>query len=236
MEHTELPNKTALVIHGKNNQIIVDSRDLAKEFGRDHKSVLRSLEELYQDGTISRHECVPRDYNTRGRDYRCYELNKAGFLKVMPFIGGRKSREGQRRLVDAFLEQESKLERQSKEREKFAYQIARLSGKDSRAILTEVIQKFIVYATRQGSGSAGRYYCIITKLVYQALISSQPKASSIRELLTAIQLSQLSTIELTAAQALDDDMQSVVAYKVIYQRLKSTLNEFSGFKTALLEG
>jgi phage regulator Rha-like protein len=236
MKHTELPNKTALVIHGKNNQIIVDSRDLAKEFGRDHKSVLRSLEELYQDGTISRHECVPRDYKKRGRDYRCYELNKAGFLKAMPFIGGRKSREGQRRLVDAFLEQESKLERQSKEREKFAYQIARLSGKDSRAILTEVIQKFIVYATRQGSGSADRYYCIITKLVYQALISSQPKASSIRELLTAIQLSQLGTIELTAAQALDDDMQSVVAYKVIYQRLKSTLNEFSGFKTALLEG
>ena len=236
MKHTELPNKTVLVIHGKNNQIIVDSRDLAKEFGRDHKSVLRSLEELYQDGTISRHECVPRDYKKRGRDYRCYELNKAGFLKAMPFIGGRKSREGQRRLVDAFLEQESKLERQSKEREKFAYQIARLSGKDSRAILTEVIQKFIVYATRQGSGSADRYYCIITKLVYQALISSQPKASSIRELLTAIQLSQLGTIELTAAQALDDDMQSVVAYKVIYQRLKSTLNEFSGFKTALLEG
>jgi phage regulator Rha-like protein len=236
MKHTELPNKTALVIHGKNNQIIVDSRDLAKEFGRDHKSVLRSLEELYQDGTISRHECVPRDYKKRGRDYRCYELNKAGFLKAMPFIGGRKSREGQRRLVDAFLEQESKLERQSKEREKFSYQIARLSGKDSRAILTEVIQKFIVYATRQGSGSADRYYCIITNLVYQALISSQPKASSIRELLTAIQFSHLSTIELTSAQALDDGMQSCVAYKVIYQRLKSTLNGFSGFKSALLEG
>ena len=236
MKHTELPNKTVLVIHGKNNQIIVDSRDLAKEFGRDHKSVLRSLEELYQDGTISRHECVPRDYKKRGRDYRCYELNKAGFLKAMPFMGGRKSRAGQRRLVDAFLEQESKLERQSKEREKFAYQIARLSGKDSRAILAEVIQKFVVYATRHGSGSADRYYCIITKLVYQALISSQPKASSIRELLTTIQLSHLSTIELTAAQALDDDMQSGVAYKVIYQRLKSTLNGFSGFKSALLEG
>ena len=68
------------------------------------------------------------------------------------------------------------------------------------------------------------------------MISSQPKASSIRELLTAIQLSHLSTIELTAAQALDDGMQSGVAYKVIYQRLKSTLNVFSGFKTALLEG
>jgi phage regulator Rha-like protein len=236
MNHTELPNKTALVIHGKNNQIIVDSRDLAKEFGRDHKNVLQTLDDLLADGTISRLESKPSDYYKRGKEYRCYELNKAGFLKAMPFMGGRKSREGQRRLVDAFLEQESKLERQSKEREKFAYQIARLSGKDSRAILTEVIQKFIVYATRQGSGSADRYYCIITKLVYQALISSQPKASSIRELLTAIQLSHLSTIELTAAQALDDDMQSGVAYKVIYQRLKSTLNGFSGFKSALLEG
>ena len=236
MIHTELPNKTALVIHGKNNQIIVDSRDLAKEFGRAHKNVLQTLDGLIKDNTISRLESKPRNYKKLGRDYRRYELNKAGFLKAMPFIGGRKSREGQRRLVDAFLEQESKLERQSKEREKFAYQIARLSGKDSRAILAEVIQKFIVYATRQGSGSSDRYYCIITKLVYQALISSQPKASSIRELLTAIQLSHLSTIELTAAQALDDGMQSGVAYKVIYQRIKSTLNVFSVFKTALLEG
>ena len=236
MKHTELPNKTALVIHGKNNQIIVDSRDLAQEFGRRHDNVIQTINKLLADKTVSLLECKERDYKKRGRDYRCYELNKAGFLKAMPFMGGRKSREGQRRLVDAFLEQESKLERQSKEREKFAYQIARLSGKDSRAILTEVIQKFIVYATRQSSGSADRYYCIITKLVYQALISSQPKASSIRELLTAIQLSHLSTIELTAAQALDDDMQSGVAYKVIYQRLKSTLNEFSGFKTTLLEG
>ena len=155
---------------------------------------LRAYDGLIKDNTISRLESKPRNYKKLGRDYRRYELNKAGFLKAMPFIGGRKSREGQRRLVDAFLEQESKLERQSKEREKFAYQIARLSGKDSRAILTEVIQKFIVYATRQSSGSADRYYCIITKLVYQALISSQPKASSIRELLTTIQLSHLSTL------------------------------------------
>jgi phage regulator Rha-like protein len=52
MKYTELPNKTALVIHGKNNQIIVDSRDLAKEFGRDHKNVLQTLDDLLADGTI----------------------------------------------------------------------------------------------------------------------------------------------------------------------------------------
>jgi phage regulator Rha-like protein len=236
MKAADLSNKITLAIHGRNNQICIDSRDLAKEFGRAHKNVLQTLDVLLKDNTISRLESKPRNYKKLGRNYRCYELNKAGFLKAMPFIGGRKSREGQRRLVDAFLALELKLERQSKEREKLACQIARLSGKDSRVILTDVIQMFIMYAKKQGSESADRYYCTITNLAYRALIMSEPKVSNIRELLTAIQLSHLSTIELTAAQALDDDMQSGVAYKVIYQRLKSTLNGFSGFKTALLEG
>lgn len=94
--NTNQDTKTSLnlIIHGNYNQICVDSRDIAKEFGRQHKNVLQTLDDLLADGTISRLECKPREYQKRGRDYRCFELNKAGFLKSMPFIGGRKSREG----------------------------------------------------------------------------------------------------------------------------------------------
>ena len=226
--------KINLVIHGGNNQICVDTRDLAKEFGREHKSVLRTLDDLIADGTISRHEFEPRTYKKRGKEYRCFELNKAGFLKAMPFIGGRKSREGQRRLVDAFLELEAKLNRQSKEREKLACQIARLSGKDSRAILVDAIQKFIVYAKNQGSGKAEMYFVNITKAAYNTLLIIEPKATQVRELLTAIQLSQLSTIELTAAQVLTDGLNSGLPYKEIYQNLKNMLAGFSAHKAKLL--
>jgi phage regulator Rha-like protein len=86
----------SLIIHGANNQICVDSRDIANQFGRDHKNVLQTLDDLLADGTISRLESKPSNYVKRGKEYRRYELNKAGFLKAMPFIGGRRSREGQR--------------------------------------------------------------------------------------------------------------------------------------------
>jgi phage regulator Rha-like protein len=43
----------SLIIHGGNNQICVDSRDIAKQFGRDHKNVLQTLDDLLADGTIS---------------------------------------------------------------------------------------------------------------------------------------------------------------------------------------
>jgi len=228
-------NQIKLVIHGGNNQICIDSRDLAKEFGRAHKNVLQTLDDLLADNTISWLESKPRNYIKLGREYRCFELNKAGFLKAMPFIGGRKSREGQKRLVDEFLKLELKLERQSKEREKLSCQVARLSGKDSRAILTAEIQKFISYAKDNGSGNADRYYCLITNLAHSTLVIIEPKATEVRELLTAIQLSHLATIELTAAEVLSSGIASGVHYKQIYQTIKSELSGLSGLKATVLE-
>jgi phage regulator Rha-like protein len=225
-----------LIIHGGNNQIYVDSRDIAKEFGREHKSVLRTLDDLIADCTISRHEFVPRNYLKRGKEYRCIELNKAGFLTAMPFIGGRKSREGQRRFVDEFLRIESALERQAKERASLAYQVARLTGKDSRGILTDVIQEFVAYAKEQGSSNADRYFSSITSAIQKAILVIEPHVTDVRELLTAIQLANLSLIELTAAQALTEGMKAKLHYKEIYQALKVVLDDSVRGRSKILEG
>ena len=225
----------SLIIHGGNNQICVDSRDIAKEFGRQHKNVLQTLDDLLKDGTISRLESKPRIYQKLGREYRRYELNKAGFLKAMPFIGGRKSREGQRRFVDAFLKMEAALDWQSKERASLAYQVARLSGKDSRGILTDVIKEFVVYAKELGSSNADRYFSSITKLVQKPIDIPAPQVTEARELMTAIQLSNLSTIELTAAQALSEGMEAKLPYKDIYQAMKNALNGFVSSRSKILD-
>lgn len=229
-------NTLGLIIHGATNQISVDSRVIAKEFEREHKSVLRTLDDLIEDGTISRHEFVPRNYQKRGKEYRCFELNKAGCLKAMPFIGGRKSREGQKRLVDEFLRLENQLNRQAKERETLAYQVARLSGKDSRGILTDAIQQFVDYARGQGSQNADRYFSNITIAVYKALVIIEPQATEIRELLTALQLKTLELAELTAAQALTEGMESQQCYKAIFQAVKAALDGVVGARVKILGG
>lgn len=154
----------------------------------------------------------------------------------MPFIGGRKSKEGQKRLVDEFLKVRKLLDRQAKERETLACQVARLSGKDSRGILTDTIQSFVAYAKERGSKNADRYFTNITNAVYKAMLVIEPQATEVRELLTAIQLSVLGTFELRAAQVLGEGMEKQQPYKDIYQSVKNTLSGFVFERTKPLSG
>jgi phage regulator Rha-like protein len=228
-------NLTPLIIHGTNGHITVGSRSIAEVFERPHKNVLQTLDSLIEDGTISRLESMPSDYVKRGKSYRCYELNEAGFLKAMPFIGGRKSKEGQKRLVDEFLSLRQLLDKQSKVRESQAFQMVRLSGKDARKLLTDEIQKFIAYAESNGSNNAKRYYTTITKAVYNSLLIIDSKASEVRELLTPIQLSTLQTAELTATSVLTQGMENNVYYKDIFQQMKKELQIFVAGRSKVLD-
>lgn len=98
-----------------------------------------------------------------------------------------------------------------------------LSGKDARGILADEIQKFIAYAKQQGSQNAERYFSNITNAAYKAMLVIDPQATEVRNLLSAIQLSTLSTLELTAAQVLTEGMERKQPYKEIYQALKTAL-------------
>jgi Rha family phage regulatory protein len=98
------------IVHLHQGKPVTDSLTISREFLRPHKNVLQSLDELIADGTISRLEFKPRDYtDERGKKHRTIELTEAGALIAMPFIGGRNSRAGQRRLVDAFMDLRAEL-------------------------------------------------------------------------------------------------------------------------------
>jgi Rha family phage regulatory protein len=104
----------APLVHLHKGQPVTDSLTIATEFQRSHKNVLRSLDALIADGTISRLNFKPRDYlDERGKKQRLVELSERGALIAMPFIGGRNSRAGQVRLVDAFLTLRAELGEQS---------------------------------------------------------------------------------------------------------------------------
>jgi phage regulator Rha-like protein len=235
MKTTSSQKPTPLVIHGTNRHITVDSRNIAEVFERPHKNVLQTLYSLIKDGTISRLEFKLSNYVKRGKTYPCIELNEAGFLKAMPFIGGRKSKEGQKRLVDEFLSLRQFLDKQSKVRESQAFQMVRLSGKDARKLLTDEIQTFIDYAKSNGSNNAQRYYTTITKAVYNSFLIIDSKASEVRELLTPIQLSTLQTAELTATSVLTQGMENNVYYKDIFQQIKKELEIFVAGRSKILD-
>lgn len=103
------PEVSALV-HIRQGKPVTDSLAIASEFGRPHKNVLKSIDDLIADGTISRLEFKPRNYtDERGKKQRLIELAERGALIALPFIGGKNSRAGHVRLVDAFLTLQAQL-------------------------------------------------------------------------------------------------------------------------------
>jgi Rha family phage regulatory protein len=104
----------AAIVHLHRGEAVTDSLVIAREFGRKHGNVLQSLDDLKGDGTISRHDFKPSHYfDKRGKVQRKIELTERGALIAMPFIGGKSSRAGQQRLVDAFLNVRAELAAQS---------------------------------------------------------------------------------------------------------------------------
>jgi len=108
---TTLPQANAnAIVHLHMGKPVTDSLVISLEFSRSHKNVLQSLDGLILSGTIGRLEFKPSSYlNEQGKKQRMIELTERGALIAMPFIGGKNSRAGQVRLVDAFLEMREQL-------------------------------------------------------------------------------------------------------------------------------
>ena len=102
------------VIADDQGSLWTDSLIIAEEFGREHKNVLRAIDQLIDDGTIGRLNFEPSSYlNEQNKAQRLIRLDERGFLIAMPFIGGRRARQGQVKLVDAFLSLRQELARQT---------------------------------------------------------------------------------------------------------------------------
>jgi Rha family phage regulatory protein len=223
-----------LIVHGGKAAISIDSRSIATEFGRRHDNVLQTIKQLIDENTISFLEFKECSYSKNGRAFPCYELTEKGFFIAMPFIGGRKSKEGQVRLVNEFFKLRKQLEQQMAEKTKLPYQAVRCSGKDARMLLTDTIQAFVIYAKSSGSQNADRYYSIITNTIYRSFLVIDPKIENVRELLTTVQLSRLQTAELIAADALAQGMENNLYYKDIAQQIKRELESICTSKTKVI--
>jgi len=108
-----VPVASRAIVHLHQGKPVTDSQAIAREFGRRHDNVLQSLDDLIADGTINRLEFKAVKYpDAKGEQRRMIELTERGALIAMPFIGGKNSRAGQVRLVDAFLSMRDELAEQ----------------------------------------------------------------------------------------------------------------------------
>ncbi len=105
---------------------------------------------------------------------------------------------------------------------------ARQEWKIDRKAETDVIKKFVEYATEQWSTKAQFYYKHITNMTYKALeLVNQEKP--IRDLLNRIWLQYLAEVERQATYALEEWMEKELPYKYIYDLAKERVEKYCEF-------
>ena len=201
-------------------QPTVSSIVIAEQYGRRHDTVIRSIESLIESRHIGVHEFVVTSYTDKSnRQNKSIELFEEAFLIAMPFIGGKKAKDGQRVLVKAF----SKYRRQEERRASLVWQQSRQQGKVARKYETNGIKSFIEYAKAQGSTHANYYYQNFTRMTYMALFLLDQPMAGIREELDPVQLSVLATAEYVANKALQEGMEKDMPYKDVFMLVRDRL-------------
>ena len=198
---------------------------VAEKFRKQHKDVIRKIENLIAEDIEDRRNFAPIFYtDSMNREQKMYEMDKHGFIILSMRFTGKKALIWQHRFVDAFETMELAIVRQ----QNLDWEKARLEGKHVRYELTDEIQEFITYAERQGSNNAKMYYMQITKMTNQTLFLIGRKASqNFRDMLDNMQLSFLQTAEFVARNALREGMQKNMLYKDIYVLARDKVTAFA---------
>lgn len=179
------PNFNTLVVHLYEGKPVTDSLAIAQEFGRRHDNVMQSLDDLVKDGTINRLDFkVVKYLDAKGEQRRKIELSERGALIAMPFIGGKKSRQGQVILVNSFLAMRAEAAGQAPWIE------SRKAAAVSYITMSETLQE-----TRevQGKATAGYHYCNEAKMINGILFDTVGAVD--RKTLSSKQLSMLVRVE-----------------------------------------
>lgn len=93
----------------ENNQIVTDSRSVAEHFGKQHKNVLQTIENLAAENPATKFLFQKTTFENRGKQYPMYLMNRDGFsLLVMGFTGA-KALEWKLKYIEAFNTMERKL-------------------------------------------------------------------------------------------------------------------------------
>jgi Rha family phage regulatory protein len=179
------PNFNTLVVHLSKGEPVTDSLAISEEFGRRHDNVIQSLENLVKDGTINRLDFKVVKYSdAKGEQRKKIELSERGALIAMPFIGGKKSRQGQVILVNSFLAMRAESAGQAPWLE------SRKAAAVSYITMSETLQE-----TRedQGKATAGYHYSNEAKMINGILFDTVGAVD--RKTLSSKQLSMLVRVE-----------------------------------------
>lgn len=220
------------------NIVATDSLIIAEELKIPHKRILRSIERILehkkeflqsktknglrlQDSSIY---CKATYKTEDNRDEKRYILNKPALSLFFMNVNYKNAFLYKVQFNEAFYLMEKALQQQ----QNASWIEARDQGKVARHELTDTIQKFVEYATAQGSQHAQHYYANITKMTYKALeLIDKNRTTPIRDLIDSMGLGFLMVAEEKARYAIQKGMENELHYKEIYIFAKQEIEKLA---------
>lgn len=100
------------IVEVVNDQVVVSSRQIADNFGKEHKDVLYAIREILTAENSAAKFFIESSYSSRGKTFPEFLMNRDGFsLLVMGFTGG-KAMEWKLKYINAFNAMETELRSQ----------------------------------------------------------------------------------------------------------------------------
>ena len=93
----------------ENNQIVTDSRSVAEHFGKQHKNVLQTIENLAAENPATKFLFQKTTFENRGKQYPMYLMNRDGFSLLVMGFTRTKALEWKLKYIEAFNAMERKL-------------------------------------------------------------------------------------------------------------------------------
>lgn len=205
------------LVYLKNDEAVCDSLQVAEKFGKEHRNVLRAIDDLLE--TLLKIEQPSKLFIAGkrkaddGQYHRMYLMNRDGFSLLVMGFTGREALEWKLQYIRAFNQMESFIREKSTQ----MWIETRKAGKFTRKAETDTIQKLVEYAKEQGSSHAEKLYMTYSKLANKmAGINKRDEA-------TVTQLNNLSLMENIILHEVDLGILKGKPYKEIYKDCRKRL-------------
>jgi len=201
---------------------------LSQGLDREHKivrDIIEKYREDFEDFSILKKRKLR---STGGRAANEYMLDEDQFMFLGTLLRNtKKVVEFKKRIIQQFKKCRLENEKLQNHKRQPEYQITRDASKIVRKQTTDVMQRFIEYATSQGSTNSERYYSNITRMLNGLLFIVEGKFKNVREMMTTQQLMTTSSAEQIIDRGLKDGMSRKIYYKDIYKEVKSKVELFA---------
>ena len=93
----------------ENKQIVTDSRNIAGHFGKAHGDVLKSIDNLVRENSLTKNMFLEQSREYHGRNFRYYLMNRDGFSLLVMGFTGKKALGWKLKYIEAFNAMEEEL-------------------------------------------------------------------------------------------------------------------------------